>query len=140
MIKAVLLDVDNTLLDFHACAEASMNCALEENQLSHQDGLFSAFLRINDGLWREIEQGLLTKEQLHQTRWNKIFAEQGIAFDGVVFEKKLFKISGTKRCFRSKERTHCCNTYQGKYTVCAVTNGPYEQQQKRLRLQTCFPF
>ena len=139
MIKAVLLDVDNTLLDFHACAEASMNCALEENQLSHQDGLFSAFLRINDGLWREIEQGLLTKEQLHQTRWNKIFAEQGIAFDGVVFEKSFLKYLAQK-VFPIEGAYSLLQYLSGKYTVCAVTNGPYEQQQKRLEAANMLPF
>ena len=91
MIKAVLLDVDNTLLDFHACAEASMIAALEENRIPKKETLFRSFLRINDGLWREIEQGMLTKDRLHQIRWNQVFADQGIDFDGALFEKSFLK-------------------------------------------------
>ena len=48
-------------------------------------------MRINDGLWLEIEKGTLTRKRLHEIRWNTIFSELGIDFDGVVFEKTFLE-------------------------------------------------
>lgn len=139
MIKAVLLDVDNTLLDFHACAEASMIAALAEHRIPKKETLFRSFLRINDGLWREIEQGMLTKDQLHQIRWNQVFADQGIDFDGVLFEKSFLKYLAQK--IYPIEGAYALLEYlSGKYILCAVTNGPYEQQQKRLEAASMLSF
>lgn len=139
MIKAVLLDVDNTLLDFHACAEASMDAALAEHRIPKKETLFPAFLRINDGLWREIEQGLLTKERLHQIRWNLVFADQGIDYDGALFEKSFLKYLAQK--VFPIEGAHALLEYlSGKYILCAVTNGPYEQQRKRLKAANMLSF
>ena len=139
MIKAVLLDVDNTLLDFHACAEASMIAALEENRIPNKASLFRSFLKINDGLWREIEQGMLTKDRLHQIRWNQVFADQGIDFDGILFEKSFLKYLAQK--IYPIEGAYALLEYlSGKYILCAVTNGPYEQQRKRLKAANMLSF
>lgn len=139
MIKAVLLDVDNTLLDFHACAEASMNAALAENRIPKKETLFRSFLKINDGLWREIEQGVLTKEKLHQIRWNQVFADQDIDFDGVLFEKSFLKYLA-QTVFPIEGASSLLAYLSGKYILCAVTNGPYEQQRKRLKAANMLSF
>ena len=54
VIKAVLLDVDNTLLDFDRCAEASMVLAAEEFDIALPENAFEAFRSVNDVLWLKI--------------------------------------------------------------------------------------
>ncbi len=131
MIKTIFLDIDNTLLDFQAGAELAMKLALEEHRLPHSDGLFSTFLRVNDALWLEIEQGTLTKEQLHRLRWNKIFAEQGIAFDGILFEQSFLKYLA-QTAIPIEGAASLLQYLSGRYMICAVTNGAPLQQKKRL--------
>ena len=73
MLKAVLMDIDDTLLDFGKCAEQAMRIGFAEWGLPYDDSTYATFTRINDGLWLMIERGELTTQQLFQFRWNRIF-------------------------------------------------------------------
>ena len=78
MLKAVLMDIDDTLLDFGKCAEQAMRIGFAEWGLPYDDSTYATFTRINDGLWLMIERGELTTQQLFQFRWNRIFDALGI--------------------------------------------------------------
>ena len=58
MLKAVLMDIDDTLLDFGKCAEQAMRIGFAEWGLPYDDSTYATFTRINDGLWLMIEQQL----------------------------------------------------------------------------------
>ena len=89
-IKAVFIDIDNTLLDFNKCALWSMQKAFEDYHLSFESSMFDTFNMINNRLWLRIEKGELTKEELYACRWNMIFAILGIDIDGVEFENVFY--------------------------------------------------
>ena len=78
MLKAVLMDIDDTLLDFGKCAEQAMRIGFAEWGLPYDDSTYATFTRINDGLWLMIERGELTTQQLFEFRWNRIFEALGI--------------------------------------------------------------
>jgi len=139
MIEAILLDVDNTLLDFNACARESMISACQALDVSWSEAMFSVFLRVNDALWREIEAGRLTVEELYRRRWSSIFRELGIPGDGEAFE----------RCFLSYLEESACPVegalelvayLSEKYTLCVASNAPYEQQCGRLARAGLLPW
>ena len=90
MISTVLLDVDNTLLDFNACALASMQDAFHTFDLPFsKEVVFPTFLRINDQLWAQIEEGNLTKGEHYRIRWNLILKELDIDFNGIRLEDQF---------------------------------------------------
>ena len=89
MIKAVLIDIDNTLLHFDKCAEKSMRLAFDEFNITPPNDFLSTFTHINDGLWKEIEKGTLTKEELHKIRFVKVLKALNVDFDGLIFEKRF---------------------------------------------------
>lgn len=132
-VKAVLIDIDNTIIDFNASAALAMNNAFIAFGLDIPDTLFETFKRINDGLWNKIEQGEMTRAQLHKVRWNAIFNELGVDFDGEVFEKRFLSelfnsavpIDGAEELLK-----YLAN----KYPVYAASNAFYEQQINRLNL------
>ena len=68
MIKAVLIDVDNTLLDFEKCAKYSMTMASRDFNILYTDQMMKTFTEVNDGLWLKIEKNTLTKDELHKIR------------------------------------------------------------------------
>mgnify|MGYP000278956505 CR=1 FL=1 len=72
-IKAVLIDIDDTLLDFSKCAEESMRISCAANKLEYTQSLCDTFHEVNDMLWQRIELGSLTPKELHRIRWNLIF-------------------------------------------------------------------
>lgn len=132
MIKVLLLDVDNTLMDFHECARQAMHITALEQEISFPADIFEVFTQINNGLWLEIEKGTLTVDQLHQVRWNRIFEAIGIKRDGVAFEQGFLKnlAQGDATVEGAQE---LLEYLAPKYTLCIASNAPYFQQTSRLK-------
>ena len=59
MIRIILLDVDNTLLDFNRCAAGAMEAGFRELGLPFRPEMLPIFLSINNRLWYEIEQRIV---------------------------------------------------------------------------------
>ena len=134
MIKVVFIDIDNTILSFSGYVKESMRDGFSFYGLgTYTDDMFPVFERINNSLWEQLEKGTLSFEELVKCRWNLIFKELGIDFDGTVFEEyfqdKLF-------CSAIPEEgaEDLLRYLSSKYTLCVASNGPYEQQMNRLRI------
>ena len=92
LIKVVLLDIDNTLLSFSGYVKEAMRDGFSLFGLKpYTEDMFTVFERINNSLWGRLEEGTLTFEELVKCRWNLIFKELGIDFDGIVFEEYFQK-------------------------------------------------
>lgn len=130
-IKVVFLDVDNTLLDFNACSRLSMEKSFAECDLPFEVKMFDTFRRVNDGLWQQIEQGTLTRAELHHRRWTLVLEELGLSGDGPTVEKRFLE-------HLAQDAIPVDGAYElleylfPRYTVCIASNAPYEQQLKRL--------
>lgn len=133
MIKAVFIDIDNTLLDFGACAKKAMQKTMEQHGLEYSDRVFEVFDTINGSLWAQIELGKLTREGLRLVRWNKIFGVLGIDFDGVLFEDG-FSANLWESAEKIPYAEQLLKYLHEKYTVCAASNGGQEQQEHRLTI------
>ncbi len=134
MIKAVLLDIDNTLLDFDAYVEQTLKKGFEKFSLGEfTEERLKTFHRVNHGVWRELEQGIITYEEILKTRFNRIFAAMGVTFDGCVFEK-YFKDSLFDNAIPVDGAEELLDYLSGRYILCTASNGPYEQQLNRLKL------
>lgn len=135
MIKAILFDIDNTLLDF----DASVRQCLRKGLPNYREEYFEVFLQVNREMWQQIEEGSLTYEGLLRDRFDRIFARIGMELDGPAFEdyfrKELFSgaipVDGAMELLES---------LSGRYVLCAASNGPYEQQLNRLRVAGMLPY
>ena len=86
MIKAVFIDIDDTLLDFDAYVKQTMREGFRHFGLkAYEPHMFTVFERINNALWDNIEKGTLDFAGLEKIRFNKVFEALGISFDGVTF-------------------------------------------------------
>jgi len=134
MIKAVFLDIDNTLLDFDAYVKDAMRTGFRKYGLpDYKEEMFDTFTKENSKLWHEIELGTLTFDELIKIRWNKIFAALGMSFDGVKFET-YFRQYLNQSAIPVKGSIKLLKHLSGKYIICAASNGPYEQQINRLKI------
>lgn len=139
MVKAVLMDVDNTLLDFNECARESIRRGFGDWGLEFRDEMFDIFRRTNDSLWLEIENGTLTRENLREIRWNLIFSQLGIEADGKSFEW-VFQGYLDESAVTVEGALETVKYLSGKYTVCAASNAPMERQINRLKKSGFYPF
>ena len=130
-IRAVLVDVDDTILDFSLCAKADIKMCLEKFGLPYSDHLFETFEKRNNKYWQDIEKGLLTVAELRRIRWTSIFSELGIEADGQAFELEF--IEHLKDFAIPIEGAEKMLSYlHSRYDVHIVSNATHEQQGKRL--------
>lgn len=130
-VKAVLLDVDNTLLDFNLCAKAAMQAGMAAWGLAFDDSMFPVFQRINNQLWHEIEKGVITKQELYRVRWPMIFSALGVDADGEAFEQ-LFRQYVSESCVQVQGAMELLRYLSRKYPLYAASNASQNQQLKRL--------
>ena len=134
MIKAVFIDIDNTLLSFTGYVKQAMREGFAELSLAEYDeSMYQTFKGINDGLWEKIERGELTLEGLKKIRWNMVFEALGIDYDGVEFEK-YFRAKLFSSAIHEPNAMELLEYLAPRYTLCAASNGPYEQQVNRLKV------
>lgn len=132
-IKAVLIDIDNTLLDFNKGAEITVGVAFNKCGLDFNEHYFNTFIEQNDLLWQKIERGELTREGLHKIRFNTIFKVLGINADGekaeTEFRKALFNVA-----VPVDGALELVQYLSKKYKLYCASNAIYNQQINRLTL------
>ena len=133
-MKAVFIDIDNTLLSFSEYVKHTMKDGFAHFGLKHYEPyMYDIFAEENDKLWHGIEQGTIVFSELEKVRWNIIFARLGIGFDGTVFEK-YFRRALYDSAIPMPYADEMLRYLSGKYILCVASNGPYEQQVHRLEV------
>ncbi len=132
MIKAIFIDVDNTLLDFNKCASRAVAEIMSDNGIEYKEEYFKVFKSINDDLWRRHEKGIITKDELYAIRFDRIFSRLDLDMDGAEFEsefrKKLFYLAEpVDGAVETLKYLH------SKYKVFVASNAQQTQQVSRLR-------
>ena len=92
MIKAVLIDIDDTVLDFQKCAEWSIKTAMSERGVQYAAEMYPVFKEVNDRLWSELEKGNITRENIFDRRFSEIFDKLGLFLDGREFEARFIEL------------------------------------------------
>lgn len=140
MIKVVFVDIDNTLLSFSEFVKQTMREGFDKFGLKpYEEYMFHTFERINNSLWRRLEQGELTQNQIESVRWNMVFEELGIDFDGITFERFFKECMYVSAILEEGAMEFLCYL-SSKYILCAASNGPYFQQLNRLEVGEMYHF
>lgn len=133
MIKYVLLDLDNTLIDFTKCARHAIEEGFSKYGLPYRDETFPIFLRENCKIWRRHESGEVPKDYISKNRWNIIFSYLGISFDGEVFER-FFEGRIGETAYPVDEAQELLEYLYGKYEIFIVSNGFRAVQHNRIKI------
>ena len=80
--KFLLFDLDHTLLDFDTAEDIALTHFLEEQGVTEIQTYKDYYIPMNKGLWRDLEQGKISKPELVNTRFSRLFAHFGIEKDG----------------------------------------------------------
>lgn len=133
-MKLILIDIDNTLLDYDAYTEHALREGFKRFDLGDfNDRVIKVFHHENNLLWREIEKGNLTFEELQKIRFNKVFGALNINFDGVVFEA-YYRDELFESAIPVKNAYKMLEYLKDKCVLAVASNGPYNQQLHRLEI------
>ena len=133
MKKILLIDLDNTLIDFNECARHSIMDAFEKLGFDYSPVVFDTFIEENVKIWKRLERGEITKPQLRANRWNIILARLGIEFDGTILEE-MFENGVAQGAYAVTGAYDLLDYLKDKYEMYIVSNGFRYVQESRLKI------
>ncbi|MBQ9228482.1 MAG: YjjG family noncanonical pyrimidine nucleotidase [Eubacterium sp.] len=133
MIKVILWDLDNTLLDFLYAEKMSLRTVFKTQGFWElTDAQVAAYSAINNRHWEKLERGECTKEQVMHNRFAEFLQYLGItgadpdslctAYEQGIADHNRFIENGYD----------VVASLKGRYRQYVVTNGAYDVQTKRL--------
>ena len=78
----LLFDLDHTLLDFDAAEDVALSHLLKEEGVKDIQAYKDYYVPMNKTLWKDLELKKITKQELVNTRFSRLFAHFGIEKDG----------------------------------------------------------
>ena len=138
--KFLIFDLDHTLLDFDAAEDIALTQLLEEEGVEDIQAYKDYYVPMNKSLWKDLEQKKITKSELINTRFAKLFAHFGIEKDGsYLAERYQFFLSKQGQTFPGVEDLLRKLISQG-YELYAATNGITYIQTGRLEQSGIAPY
>ena len=138
--KFLLFDLDHTLLDFDAAEDVALSHLLKEEGVEDIQAYKDYYVPMNRTLWKDLELKKITKQELVNTRFAKLFAHFGIEKDGsYLAERYQFFISKQGQTFPGVEDILKTLIHQG-YELYAATNGITFIQTGRLEQSGIKPY
>ena len=138
--KFLLFDLDHTLLDFDTAEDVALTQLLKEEGVEDIQAYKDYYVPMNKLLWKDLELKMITKKELVNTRFAKLFAHFGIEKDGTYLaERYQFFLSKQGQTFPGVEDLLRKLISQG-YELYAATNGITYIQTGRLKQSGISPF
>ncbi len=131
MIRTILLDLDNTLLDFNQAERKALARTLEKLGIEPQESTLRLYSQLNMAQWKLLEQGKLTRPQVKTRRYQLLFEKLGVErsaeqaarlYEGFLAEGHFF-MDGAQEVLEE---------LSPRYRLYLVTNGTARVQQSRL--------
>ena len=130
--KAILFDVDDTLLDFQTGNRNAVNRLMDE--LGYRDpDRYAQYEAVNLKCWAELEAGLLTQNQLKLARFVRFFDRYPVTGDPKWAAERFVALLGQQSILLP----HALETVRAiaeRRPVAIVTNGITSVQRSRLAL------
>lgn len=130
-IRAVFIDVDNTLLDFDLSSRQAIELVCKDEGIEFTDKMVEVFLEVSDMLWKKVEKGIITKADIYRDRWKLIFQRLGINADGERFDL-LYRQKMNLCAVEIDGARELLEYLSGKYTLFSASNASHERLVGRL--------
>ena len=89
----ILIDLDDTLLDFHTANRRAVAALTEELNLA-SDTVFDEYQAVNHACWAALERGEMDQETLHVERFRRFLASKNRADDPARTAERFAELLG----------------------------------------------
>lgn len=128
--KWLLFDADDTLLDFHRAEHDALAKTLAEVGLPADDEAIKVYSEINNGFWKALERGEVTKDRLRYLRFACFVERYGYDIDAAMLADSYENHLATQNYLLPGAESVCRALY-GKYKMYIITNGLVFVQKSR---------
>ena len=131
MVRFVLLDLDDTLLDFKKSEANAISKTLEKMGVPVTPALIARYSEINEMMWKKLERGERTRDQILTERFEYLYNEIGLDIDALKTWKVYENILSHGHYFTDGAPELLEALYK-KYDLYLVSNGTASVQKGRL--------
>ena len=132
MIDTVLLDLDDTILDFRLAEQVALRKTLRHFKMDPNDQILQRYSDINRAQWQLLEKGLLTHDEVNVGRFRLLFEELEVScsarYATEYYDRQLslchYFLDGAEEMLRQ---------LSAEYSLYIVTNGTASVQNRRIR-------
>ncbi len=133
MIKALLWDVDGTLLDFKAAESAAIRRLFGEFSLGEcTDEMIRRYSAINEEFWQRLERNEITKQQVLIGRYEQFFAEIGVPVSLAVEFNRRYQVRLGDTIVLRDDSYSIIKSLRGRVRQYVVSNGTVIAQSRKL--------
>ena len=134
MIKVILWDIDNTLLDFDLAEVAALKKGFEEFALGEfTEEMLKEYMVINKRRWQMLERGEMAKKEVVEGRFREFFEMYKLPIDKAVdFNERYQEMLGEVVYFRDNAYD-IIKDLKEKVLQCAASNGTKVAQVGKLK-------
>ena len=139
MIEFLLLDLDDTILDFHKAERIALSKTIREFGLEPTEEILSRYHVINKWHWEQLEKGTMTRAEILVNRFAVLFQEQGIAVDAAACAKGYEKNLSIGHYFLPGAE-EAVEYLSKRYRLFLVSNGTASVQKGRMTSANLYRF
>ncbi len=133
MIKVILWDIDNTLLDFKKAESYAIKKCFEIFGLGEcTDEMISRYSEINKRYWERLERGEIAKKRVLEGRFEDFFALLGLPVEKAAAFNEEYQMRLGDKAFFCDGADEVVKRLKGKVRQYAVTNGTLTAQSRKL--------
>ena len=127
----ILLDVDDTLLDFQAAEACALRDTLTARNIPATDENVALYSRVNRSWWEKFERGECEKSALLWLRFEEFFSRLGVAFDPHAAQHEYHENLGNYAFLIPGAEALCRELKARGHKLYVVTNGTAHIQHRR---------
>mgnify|MGYP004558423763 FL=1 len=131
MLRKLLFDLDNTLLDFDKAERLALTKALSALSLEPTDHMLDRYNKINLAQWKLLEKGELDREAVKKRRFLLLFEEFGIDREAEEAARLYEGFLGEGHYFMDYAE-ELLQKLSGEYQIYIATNGTAHVQKGRI--------
>lgn len=127
----ILMDIDDTLIDFEGSEHAALMQAMKNNNIHFTEHHFEVYKLINRELWQLFEKGIYKKNEILILRFDLLFAQLGIFGDAAQVNHDYLVAMGDHVTLEPGAEA-LLNYLHGRVRLAIVTNGTKLAQDIKL--------
>ena len=131
MVKFLLLDLDDTLLDFKRAEAIAIRDAFVELGIDPSDENVKLYSKLNRSCWAKLELGEYTRDEVLHKRFDMLFSHLGIEGDSHEAQR-IYEQNLSRGAYYLPGAKELLEELQGKYKLYLATNGIVNVQKPRL--------
>ena len=139
MIEFLLLDLDDTILDFHKAERFALSKTIREFGVEPSEAVLDRYHHINKWHWEQLELGVMTRDQVLVGRFAQLFEELGMEVDAAACMKQYEHNLSMGHYFLPGAE-EAVKRLKEKYRLFLVSNGTATVQHSRLTSAGLYPY